>query len=247
MFKKLTLGMLFVFALSLAAFGVQAQDAITLDEPVQGELTEDAFAVEYTYKGAADDVLVITLAPVDVFGELNNPALIVRGPSGDELLRYDGFGTSTIVTLLPEDGTYTIVATRTDDAEGTSVGEYTLSVIQPGEIALGDTSEMSITSEQTVYYVYRGEDPFTLSYVRTEGVGGEDVFAPEFTINTIDTEISPGTLDTVATVGGPLASQGMVGVIPGGDVYIIKVGQALFDFYFDTLETTYTITIEAAE
>ena len=107
-----------------------AQDAIEAGDTVTGELTEDTFAVEYTYEGKADEVVVITLAPVDVLGELNNPAIIVRDEGGDDLLRYDGYGSSTVVVLLPEDGEYTIVATRTDDAAGTSIGEYTLTVVR---------------------------------------------------------------------------------------------------------------------
>jgi hypothetical protein len=240
MLKKLTLGFVFVFIMSLAAFSVQAQDAITAGEPVTGELTEDTFAVEYTYEGTADEVVVITLAPVDVLGDLNNPAIIVNDPDGNELLRYDGYGKSTVVVQLPADGTYTIVATRTDDKAGTSVGEYTLTVVQPQELAAGDSVDEKVASDETQYYVYRGDADFVLSYAR------EGEYAPEFTVNTIDTEITVGSLDTVATVGGKLATQGAVGIIPGGNVYVIKVGQALFDFYFDAVDATYTLQISEA-
>ena len=143
MFKKLTLGIISVLILALAAFGVQAQDAIAAGDTVTGELTEDTFAVEYAYEGTADEVIVITLAPVDVMGELGSPAIVVRDASGTDLVRYDGYGTSNVVVLLPEDGTYTIVATRTDDKAGTSVGEYTLNVAAPQELAVGDSVDMT--------------------------------------------------------------------------------------------------------
>lgn len=237
MFKKLTLGIISVLILALAAFGVQAQDAIAAGDTVTGELTEDTFAVEYAYEGTADEVIVITLAPVDVMGELGSPAIVVRDASGTDLVRYDGYGTSNVVVLLPEDGTYTIVATRTDDEAGTSVGEYTLTVAAPQELAVGDSVDMTLTSDETNYFVYRGDAAFVLSYVR------EGEFAPEFTVNTLDTEFTPGSLDTVATVGGKLATQGSIGVIPGEQLYVIKVDQALFDFYFDTVEATYTLQI----
>ena len=240
MLKKLSLGIVSALILALAAFGVQAQDAIAAGDTVTGELTEDTFAVEYTYEGTADEVVVITLAPADVLGELNNPAIVLRDASGTDLLRYDGYGTSTVVALLPEDGEYTIVATRTDDEAGTSIGEYTLTVTAPQELAAGDSVDMELSSEETNYFVYRGDGDFVLSYVR------EGEYAPEFTVNTLDTEITPGSLDTVATVGGKLATQGSVGVIPGGEIYVVKVGQALFDFYFDTVDATYTLQVSEA-
>src|SRR5215213_2322292 len=104
MLKKLSVGLIAALILALAAFGVQAQDTITAGKAVEGELTESEFAVEYTYTGKAEDVLVITLKPEDSLGELNNPAIIVRDSSGTDLVRYDGYGTTTIVTMLPEDG-----------------------------------------------------------------------------------------------------------------------------------------------
>jgi hypothetical protein len=240
MLKKLTLGIVSALMLGLAAFGVQAQDAVTAGEPVTGELTEDAFAVEYLYNGTTDEVIVITLSPTDVLGDLNNPAIIVRDAGGAELLRYDGYGTSTVVLALPESGEYTIVATRTDDAAGTSVGEYTLTVTSPQELAAGDSADMTLTSEETNYFVYRGDADFTLSYTRD----GE--YAPEVTVNTLDTDVTPGSLDTVATVGGKLVTEGSIGVIPGQNIYVIKVGQALFDFYFETVEANYTLTVTEA-
>ncbi len=240
MLKKLTVGMIAALILALTAFGVQAQDKIAAGTAAEGELTEAEFAIEYTYAGKADEVVVINLKPVDALGDLNNPAIIVRDASGTDLVRYDGYGNTTIVTMLPKDGDYTIVATRRDDKAGTSVGKFTLTVTQPAELAAGDSTDMTVNSEETNYFVYRGDSDFVLSYARQ----GE--YAPEFTINTLDTDITPGTLNTVATVGGKLATQGTVGVIPGKAVYVIKVGQALFDFYFEKLEATYTLQISEA-
>jgi len=240
MLKKLSLGIVSALILGLGAFGAQAQDAIEAGDTVTGELTDDAFAVEYTYEGTEDEVVVITLAPVDLLAELNNPAIIVRDENGDDLLRYDGYGSSTVVVLLPEDGEYTIVATRTDDAAGTSIGEYTLTVTAPDELEAGDSVDDELTSEDTMYYVYRGDADFVLSYVR------EGEYAPEFTVNTLDTDITIDSLVTMATFGGKLATQGSVGVIPGGEIYVIKVGQARFDFYFDTVEARFTLQLSEA-
>lgn len=242
MLKKLTLGIMTALILALAAFGVQAQDAIAIADTVTGELTEDNFAVEYTYNGKKDEVVVIEMIRSDLTNELSNPALILRDQNGDDLVRYDGYSTVTIIALLPEDGEYTIVATRTDDAAGTSVGEYTLSVLNPAELEANDSVDMAITSEEIDYFVYRGDADFVLSYVR------EGEYGPEFSVNTIDTEILPGQLSVVAAIRGKVATQGSVGIIPGGEVYVIRVGRSLlsFDFYFNTVDATYTLQLSEA-
>jgi hypothetical protein len=240
--KKSALSLVMMLVLALVAVvGVQAQETLTDGTPAQGEITDDAFAVEYTYEGQADQVIVIELSPVDVLANYNNPALVLRDPAGAELVRYDGFGKTTIFWQLPETGTYTIVATRTDDAAGTSVGEYTLTVVTPAELSIDTPVQDAVTSEETDYFVYRGDSAFLFTFART----GD--YAPEFTVNTINTDFSPGRLDTVATVGGKSATLGSVGNVPGGSVYIIRVGQALLDLYFETVSADYAISLATPE
>lgn len=148
MLKKLTSGFVFAFILSLSAFGVQAQDALTLGEPVEGELTDDAFAVEYTYAGKADEVIVISLKLADMFGDLDNPSIILKDAAGDQVLRYDGYSDVDVVWALSRDETYTIVVTRGEDEAGTAAGEYTLTVTNPEELTAGASVDREITSRR---------------------------------------------------------------------------------------------------
>src|SRR5690242_12248199 len=126
--KKSIVAVLSLMVMALFAVVAQAQgEALVAGTPAQGEITDAAFAVEYTFAGEADQVVIFTLSPVDTFGDLSAPALILRNPAGEDLARYDGYGNTSLIWQLPETGTYTVVATRTDDATGTSVGEFTLS------------------------------------------------------------------------------------------------------------------------
>jgi hypothetical protein len=184
-------------------------------------------------------VVILSMVPVETLGDLNNPAIILRDPAGQDLVRYDGFGSTVIVWQLPEDGVYTVVATRTDDSSGTSVGEFTLTLTVAAELTLATPISGSISNNATQYFVYRGADPFVFEFTRS----GD--FAPEFTVNTIDTDITPGTLDMVAVMGGRLATRGAIGDIPGETVYVIRITEALFDFYFEDVTANYTLQLTA--
>ena len=59
-YSIITLVLCFVLA------GVAAtQDTLTVGEPVEGEITDSIFTVEYRYEGSADEVIRVILDPVD--------------------------------------------------------------------------------------------------------------------------------------------------------------------------------------
>jgi hypothetical protein len=236
MLKRILLlvsSLLLVFA---AVVGVQAQQEILADTPVTGEITNESFAQDYVYKGTAGEVLVITLAPVDILSDYDQPALLVTDESGRELINDDSFGTLTIALELEEDGIYTITATRYDGATGLSVGEYTLTLTKPQEMALGDTVEGRIDNESTQYYMYRGEDDFILVYNR------DGSFAPQVSLITIGDN---GILNEVGFMGGDLVTAAAIGIIPGETIYLIRLAPALFSFSFDTQVSDYTLEVTA--
>lgn len=237
MSRKLAFGLLFFYVLALSALTIHAQDTITSDKPIEGEITNDDYAIFYSYEGKKDDVIVIEMKPEDSLGDLSTPAIIIRDPKGRDLVRTDSFGDVTLVTLLPVTGEYTIIATRTDDASGTSVGKFTLSVEEARNLAVGDSISAEIASDGADYYVYREKDDFTLSFARD----GE--FAPALTVNTINDEYSPGTLDALLTVSGKLSTDVTLGGLPGGEIYVIKIASGLFDFNFETTKAKYTLNL----
>ena len=69
--KKSAIAILLMLVVSMfMVVAVQAQETLTPGTPVTGEITDDAFALEYTFEGEADQVVVIELAPVDPLGNL---------------------------------------------------------------------------------------------------------------------------------------------------------------------------------
>jgi hypothetical protein len=227
--------MLMVLALMLVAVaGVQAQDSLEPGTPVEGAITADTSEVVYSYDATAGEVVVLQLFPVDILADYDEPMIVIQDADGNELMRRESFGNTTAVWEFAEEGTYTIIASRADED---SVGEYTLTLINPQELAMGDMVEGTTDNDTDVYYMYRGDEDFIVYFTR------DGDFAPEVSINSIDTDITPGSLDTTGIMGGSGVTEGAIGVFSGGETHVIKLGEALFDFNFGTSTTDYLLEI----
>ncbi len=106
--------------------------AATLEyqDTVSGTIDNQNFEEQYSFTGRAGDLITIDMSAGD--GNLDT-SLTLIGPNGDELITNDDIDLentdSAIVDfVLPETGTYTIVATRYAGASGLSEGDYTLSL-----------------------------------------------------------------------------------------------------------------------
>jgi len=238
--KRAIVTLVLLLLLVVTSLPAIAQELLVAGEAVEGEITNDAFSVSYLYEGTAGEIIIVDLWPVDILADYDNPAIAIR-LNDEEILRYDGFGNTTIVTQLPEDGMYTIVATRRDDAEGTSVGEYTLLLRNPTLLTLGEPVSAEIDSELTHYYYYDGKDDFMLSFAR------DGDFAPQVAINTVDTSATPGRLEAVAAMAGVAVSQGNMGIIPGSSVYVITVGEPPFSINFGNPTAEYALGLYLPE
>jgi hypothetical protein len=100
-------------------------------QPVTGEITAgDSFDV-YTFDATAGDV--VTIGMTQVSGTLDTRLLLV-GPNGIQVAENDdvvlGEDTNSVISQLelPDDGTYTVIATRYGLAFGGTVGQYRLLV-----------------------------------------------------------------------------------------------------------------------
>lgn len=215
-----------VLCLMLFATQIAAQQVLEDGVTVEGEITDEVFAVEYTYQGLEGQVIVLELFPTDTRTDYNNPSIILLNSEGEELMRRDGFGRTTAIYPLPADDTYTIIASRRDDAQGVSVGDYTLLLTVPPELELEQPLDVTITSDDTLYYVYRGEADFNLLYART----GD--FAPEVSVNTIDLRVTVGSLRATGGLYGASVTQGVIGTFDGGEIYVIKLNRPLFAISF---------------
>ena len=95
----------------------------------EGQLTRDKGVESLVFEGEAGDIINISMQKIS--GSLD-PLLIVLDEKGDELIRNDddeqGIGSNSFIRgfEIPADGTYTIIATRFQEAQGTTTGRFKL-------------------------------------------------------------------------------------------------------------------------
>jgi len=229
------------FAMSFLPQTVIAQEnsnTITYGETLVGEISNREFEIEYRFTGSAGDVIVLEMQPAEVLGDLDHPVIMVLDTDYTPLWDAGSYGSAVLAAVLPYDGEYVILATRSDGRAGDSVGEYTLTlsnlpVIEPGALIEGEVS-----SEGVVYHaVDATAGPFSINYQKTSGE-----FFPEILVN----DISEAELDEIASMSGTFVSATMT-IDPAyvsGDVLVISLHEGLWDWNFDEVTATYTLTIE---
>lgn len=222
----------------------QEGSPIEYGETVTGEISDEKFEVPYTFEGNADDIVVIQMEETEVFGDLSSPLIILLNENNrvvTDSSRIFSIGDATLVTQLPADGTYTILATRSDGRAGDSVGEFVLRLINVPLLSVNGTVSEQISSEDTSQYfavVSDGSD-MTLTYEKQAGT-----FAPEITISRLE---SDGELTEMVTLSGDALERGTVNVPSSRGTYIISLAPALFDFNFREVTADYELTLAADE
>jgi hypothetical protein len=226
-----------VAALGLAvpAFLVSAQETLTPGEAAVAELDSAEAELTFTYAAADNEIFVIEYdyTSDDIFSD---PLIAVSDGDGDEIVSVDDFNFSPIYIFADEPGTYTITL-RPADAD--TLGEVSVRVVRPTELTVGGKVEAERAAEAYNYYTYTGDDSFVLNYSQE----GSRPF--EVSINTFS-EFSPGSVFPVAEVGGEVLTRASMGVVPGGERYVIIVRDGLY-FTFDTDSITYTLELAAGE
>lgn len=218
---------------------VHAQEAIQFGTPITAEMTADEFEFIYTFEGKVNDVVAISMSAVDALGDLNNTKLTLQNAAGETLAEYDSFSNIQLFAQLPESSSYIIIATRPDGAEGTDVGEFTLSIDSVPIIEIGATVTNTISSARGGhYYAYSGSTDFYITYRKITGD-----FFPEVSINTIGFIGNDGQLNSVGSMSGSSFKVGSIGTFAGGQLYVIELSEALFDFNFSEVTADYTLDI----
>ncbi|NWF70654.1 MAG: pre-peptidase C-terminal domain-containing protein [Chloroflexi bacterium] len=116
----------------------RADDAtpIAYGETAEGEITNRTFAEEYVFEGNAGDIVTISMVDTSRQGTLD-PLVILIGQNGREIARNDDHTEGDLPNALdsqitefelPEDGVYLIIATRFQGANGSSTGDYELTL-----------------------------------------------------------------------------------------------------------------------
>ncbi len=152
--------------------------------PVQGSISDDNSVQFYSFQGKRDDVITIRMnrsgGALDAYVALLDPSQ--REISSDD----DGGGGQNARIdryALPADGTYTIVASRFDRAQGTTVGAYQLQLDVVGSASQGAptdvprieidstvSGEISDDAPQQVYaFVGQAGDVLSIAMDRVDG------------------------------------------------------------------------------
>ncbi|MFN8563657.1 MAG: PPC domain-containing protein [Anaerolineae bacterium] len=152
--------------------------------PAQGEITESRDVQFYQFEGRKDDVITIRMSRT--LGELDS-FLALLDPSRREIISDDdgGGGQNALINqyVLPVDGTYTVVATRYERAEGTTIGPYQIQLDVSGnafqnipqdlpriEVGTTVTGAITSTTPQVVYaFIARAGDVLTITMDRASG------------------------------------------------------------------------------
>ncbi len=233
----------FVIALLLVPIAaVNAQEALEVGVPIRGEITNDAFEVEYTFSGTADSVVVIEMLAEDDDGFMNDltAQIIVLASSGTVVVDTADnftFSDAVLVTQLPADDEYTVIATREDGRSGDTEGQYTLRLNVPEVLSMDTAAEGVAGSETgTEYFVINSEEDFVLRYIKSAGDYNPEVLLSEIDSNNSDFE-------DYASVNGGVTNLSL-GDIPAG-LYVVQVQEGFFDWYFDAVTADFTIALDA--
>jgi len=225
--------LLVVLLLISASLLVQAQDATPLQygDTVTGEITDETFEVSYVFAGTQSDVVVVEMRRANTDSGLYNAAVVLLGPGGDILAdstdyyAYEG-AEAIIAAELPEDGKYTILATRDNGRTGDETGEYTLKLLQPEVLSDATTQGDMNNKTQDQYYVVRSSGSFAVSYRVLDSN-----YAPLVDVSYINEDGYP---ESAASLSGLRLDAGRVEVFAeDGELYLVAIVADDLDYLFE--------------
>ncbi len=119
------------FTLTLGTGAPDDRPIVILDEPVEGSIDDETFAIAYRFDGQENQVIDIA---VRGSGDLN-PQVLLLPPDGREYARNDDESNRETDSLidgvrLPATGSYTIIVTRYQQEFGRTEGDYELEVTE---------------------------------------------------------------------------------------------------------------------
>src|SRR5690606_21949663 len=118
-------------------------------DTVSGTITDDSPSISYRFEGEMNDVVTIALQ-AEICGNLN-PRLVLLNAAGVRVAEDDdgGPGVDALIYAftLPQYGVYTVMAGRSGDVDGTTLGDFTLSLDRADytDVAFGESARGSIS------------------------------------------------------------------------------------------------------
>lgn len=180
------IGLFALLILALVPSLALAQDdggAIAYGDTVTGNITDDAPEVTFTFEGQAGDVITIAMEAVE--SNLDS-YLILRDAAGEQLaFNDDTSGTLNSLIgpyIVPEDGTYTVTATRCCGGSGNSTGafELTLRAVVVPTIGADESFTVTLDAETPAEFAFfSAEDVADVVRVDAVRVNGDGAFSVE--------------------------------------------------------------------
>jgi hypothetical protein len=164
---------------------------IPMNRLIGGTITNETHFIEYTFSGKRGQEVFITLQAAG-YGNLD-PYLSLRGPDSTTLDTDDDGWTgrnSKIEITLPQDGAYTVTATRCGGYDGLSVGNFLLWVTD--------------SHPRVAYYGVFSPNQYIIGAISDEYYGVEHTFSGRAGEEiTITMKKFKGTLDPYLSLRGP--------------------------------------------
>lgn len=198
-----------------------APSLLALGQPVTGTITQDAYQVRYMVQARAGTALLVTMEAAP--GSSLDPMVALLDDGNNLLLVNDNASKSTrnaaLIYDVSKDGTYTILATRAQEAAGTTTGAYILKVEarqpttptppptgappQVVPISYGGTASDAISAQRYLYYyTFQGHAGDVIS-IRLSHVPGSTLdpllylylYSPQPKLLAANNDLTPGNVD----------------------------------------------------
>jgi hypothetical protein len=242
--KVLWLIVVAVLAFGVTAVAAQDKTPIEIGVWTEGELSNSAFEMKYSFSGTAGQLVVVEMLPKPGTYDLD-PALVLRDSDGDVLGQSDDFSypLSLVVAELPADEEYIILATRSGGSTGSSEGAYWVRVSEVELVEKGANLEATLTSksEEAVPTVFVMRPPENSTYK----IGlSQEIGELTAGLRVIQWDGSDYGGETVISIDetAKLSEATFTVHLDGGNFYVIIVREG-FGFVFDEIEKTVNVTV----
>ncbi len=242
--KLLSLILICIFVFSGAVLAQDVENTLSYGGTLEGEISDREFEIEYSFESTEADIIIIQVIPEDAFSGFSQPTVILLDGDFDILETVDaGLSAATLIYEIPEDGTYNIIVTRQDGRSGESTGTYTLSLDVVQFLSTNEVIETTSFSSQPTYFAIRASNPTDLRYIKLSGD-----FYPALTLNVLDEELfSDDNLSSIIELGGDALEQATIRIPQEDKLFIVRIGEGLFDFNFSEKKASVSLEIISVE
>ncbi|MCL4251498.1 MAG: hypothetical protein KJ065_25325 [Anaerolineae bacterium] len=240
--QRLAVCLVVCVAVLLLVPAALAQESMAYGDTVTNSITSDEFAFEYTFEGGEGDVVVVEMRRTNTDEDMTRPEIHLLDSEGEEIATTAetfSYGAAVLVAKLTDSATYTIVATRNDDADGDSVSEFELELIQPTMLEAGaDLIDGEIDNDaRDQYYYLPADGEVTVLYQP-----GDSIYIPILSVNVVN----QGTLRPLGQIAGVFIEQGTLTIdADEDDIYIVMVAADESDYIFRDVQSEYQLGIAA--